>query len=200
MQQVKDLVLYQIATDRHFKVWDKIHFGKEDNRLAQRVYNARSRDGKPLAKLGYDYLSGRSTMSDKQIVSMLSNAMAENDLAIRELATEEVRKRIAPKAPSRFKCMFLTTKKENVLESLSHFSVYTTGDFFQGVAVKLNGTIFVAQTSIGRSGLSYNEYSKLAEDYWKQKSSIKDDPAEVLFVGDAEIVEVFKEIERPKDN
>lgn len=198
MQQVKDLILYQVATDRHFKVGDKIHFGDEYNRLAERVYNTHFREGKPLAKLGYEYLAGKSTLTDKQIVSRLANALAENDLALRELATEDVRKRVAPKAPSRFKCMFLTTKKENVLETLSNFSVYTTGNFFQGVAVKLNGRIFVAQKSMGRSGMSYNEYAKSAEEYWRQKSSLDDDPAEVLFVGDAEIVEVFKEMERPK--
>ena len=111
MEEVKDLILYQIATDRHFKVGDKIHFGQENNRLAERVYNAKAYDKKPFSKLGFDYLNGNSSYGDKQIVSMLSYALAENDLALRELATEEVRKKIAPDKPSRFKCMFLTSKK-----------------------------------------------------------------------------------------
>ena len=28
MQKVKDLILYQVATDRNYKVGEKIHFGE----------------------------------------------------------------------------------------------------------------------------------------------------------------------------
>ena len=36
--KVKDLILYQISTDRHYKVGDKLEFGKEYNYQGQRVY------------------------------------------------------------------------------------------------------------------------------------------------------------------
>lgn len=31
MQKVKDLMLYQVATDRNYKVGDKIYFGEDPN-------------------------------------------------------------------------------------------------------------------------------------------------------------------------
>ena len=100
MPQVKDLILYQIATDRHFKVGDKIHFGQTNNRLAERVYNSKEGLNKSLARLGFDYVDGKFKTDDKRMVELLSKALAERDLSIRELAMEEVRKQIAPELPS----------------------------------------------------------------------------------------------------
>ena len=196
MEKVKDLILYQVATDRHFKVGDKIHFGRNLNRLGDRTYNTKFYGEKSLTRIGYEQLQRQNSFDDKKVIKLLSQASAESDLIIRELALEDARKKIAPRAPSRLRCMFLTSTKENVLTTLSHFSVYTVGKFFQGVSVKLNGRIFVAQKSIGRAGKSYQEYYNLAKNYWRQKSSYQNDPDEILFVGDEEIVEVFKEVAR----
>ena len=37
--KVKDLILYQIATDRHYKVGDELEFGKIYNFQGQRVFD-----------------------------------------------------------------------------------------------------------------------------------------------------------------
>lgn len=68
---------------------------------------------------------------------------------------------------------------------------------YQAVAVKLNGQIFcVKDFGIGRLGLSFNEYKKLAEKYWSQDQNSKTKAKEFLFIGEAEIVEILKEFKK----
>lgn len=199
--QVKDLVLYQVATDRNYKVGDKIHFGEEDNYQAYRVWNTKLCDNQGMfSRQGFDFVDSKKIFANKNLVLKLSRALEEADFIIRELAVENVRKTKYPHLPSRLKCMFLTDSKEDCLKGLKKFYQKGHGKFFQAVAVKLNGEVFFVRDKVmPRLGLSYLEYLKLADEYWGQDQNSKGSTKEILFVGDAEIVEIIDEFILPEN-
>ncbi len=194
--KVKDEIFYQVATDRDYKVGDKLVFGKDYNVQGQRVFNTRFyTEGKAFHDLGFEYADSKKILKNKDLVIKISKALSESDFVIRELAVEEVRKEKFPNLPSRLKCMYLTDKKENVLSGVKEFHKKGFGTQFQAVAVKLNGNVFFAKSVyMPRLGLSYQRYRELAEKYWSQDQNSDDKIQEVLFEGTAEIVEILDEV------
>lgn len=192
--KVKDLVLYQVATDRNYKVGDKFYFGNTPNgqELLCKDYSC-VENGKPLHQAVMEKLNNNEEV-DKSTIKQLASCLSQSDFAIRELALEDVRCEKFPHLPSRFRCMFLTDKKELCLAGLKIFPKKGHGKLFQAVKVKLTGeAFFVRENAIGRFGLSYNEYKEKALEYWNQKESEKP-VQEILFVGDVEILEILDEI------
>ena len=69
------------------------------------------------------------------------------------------------------------------------------GSQFQAVAVKINGKIFKAgRFYMSRESESYEQYKEKSYSYWVQKDLKDEEVKEVLFEGEAEIVEIIKEI------
>ena len=102
MTKVKDLILYQVATDRNYKVGDKFIFGKALNGQGNRVFNSKFyQNDKPIHQLGFDYVNSKKIFKDKSLIIKVCKALAESDFVIRELALEEVRKQKFPNLPSR---------------------------------------------------------------------------------------------------
>lgn len=193
--KVKDLVLYQISTDRNYKVGDKLTFGKVYNGQGNRILNTKFNDGKDAKyKLGFQYADSKNIFKKKDLVIDLCKTMSENDFVLRELAVEEVRKTKYPNLPSRLKCMFLSDTKQVVLENLKTFHLKGVGKHFQAVAVKLTGELFYSKSvALPRNGLSYGEYMEIADKYWSQDQNSTDSIKEILFEGKAEIVEIIEE-------
>lgn len=196
MAKVKNLILYQVATDRNYKVGDKFVFGEDLNGQGHRVYCSEFlTDGKALHISGFEYAESKKIFKNKNLVVNMSKALAESDFVIRELAVEEVRKQKFSRLPSRLRCMFLTDKKENVLKGVKSFYKKGFGTQFQAVAVKLNGNIFYAKSVfMPRAGKSYGEYLEMAEKYWDQDQNSTEPIKEILFEGEAEIVEILDEV------
>ena len=194
--KVKDLILYQIATDRHYKVGDKLEFGKSYNYQGERVYNGAKLNKRRTYDDGYSFVDSKKIFANKKLVLKLAKQLEEYDFTIRELAFEEVRKTEFKDYPSRLKCMFLIDNKEECVKNLKNFHHKGHGTFFQVVAVKLNGNVFYATSkNVRRTGLSFEEYKQMARVYWKQEQNSKLPINEILFEGNAEIVEVIEEYE-----
>lgn len=197
MKKVKDLILYQVATDRHYAKGDILTFGKQMNVQGERTFNTSfTQDNIAWHEKGFEYANSKKILKDKNLVIALSKNLAEADFVIRELAMENARKEIAPNAPSRLFAMFLTAEKENVIKGVENFYKKGFGTFFQAVAVKLNGVIHIGYKGIGRFGKSYQEYYDLAKQYWTQPQDKMDGADEILFEGEAEIVEILKEVQK----
>ena len=165
MEKVKDLILYQVATDRNYKVGDKYTFGEADNGQAYHIYNTVYQDEnhKPLHVVGLNNLK-KSIFKNKKLLIDLSQAISKYDFALRELALEDVRREQFPQLPSRMKCMFLTDDKKECLDNLSKFAKVGYGSFYQAVADKASGTVLYAKESvIDREGLSINQEKEMAE-------------------------------------
>lgn len=195
MEKVKDLILYQVATDRNYKVGDKYTFGEADNGQAYHIYNTVYQDEnhKPLHVVGFNNLK-KSIFKNKKLLIDLSQAISKYDFALRELALEDVRREQFPQLPSRMKCMFLTDDKKECLDNLPKFAKVGYGSFYQAVAVKASGTVFYARDFVvARAGLSINQYKEQAVKYWSQDQNSTTKAKEILFVGEAEIVEILKE-------
>ena len=93
--------------------------------------------------------------------------------------------------------MYLSLTREIVVKNLKScaHSREKKGKHFQAVAVKLNGTIFKAgKVYMSREGQSYDYYKQKAYGYWSQQDLSDDEVKEVLFEGQAEIVEILEEI------
>lgn len=195
MNKVKDVVLYQVATDRNYKVGDIIEFGKNYNGNGNRVYNSSFNNGNnSYHKECFSYINSKKIFKDKTLLVNVAKSLEESDFVLRELAAEEIRKEKYNGYPSRLKCMFLSEKKEDALKNLKIMYQKGYGNHFQAVSVKLNGNIFYARNiGLKRNGLSYNEYLKIADEYWKQDQNSTEDVKEILFEGIAEIVEVIEE-------
>lgn len=201
MTKVKDLIFYHVATDRDYKVGDKFIFGKSFNGQGERVYNSKFYDEKTaLHQIGFEYVDSKNIFKNKNLTIQLCKALAESDFVIRELAIEEVRKQKFPTLPSRLKCMFLTDKKENVLKGVKIFYQKGFGTHFQAVSVRLNGNLFYAKdVFMPRVGKSYGEYLEMAEKYWSQDQNSNAPIQEILFEGEAEIVEILDEVKLKKN-
>ena len=195
MSIVKDVVLYQVATDRNYKVGDVIEFGENYNGQGVRIYNSKFNDGKDAYhKLGFKYADSKNVFKNKTLIIEMAKSLSESDFVLRELAAEEVRKEKYADFPSRLKCMFLSDKREVVLENLKTFYQKGYGSHFQAIAVKLNGRLFYARSKgLQRSGLSYGEYLKIADEYWGQDQGSNDEVKEILFEGRAEVIEILGE-------
>lgn len=205
--KIKDQIYYHIATNRHFKVGDKVHFGNQPNGQARIFDFSYIKNGEPLHKLAFNN-ANRGIFKDKNLTFELSKALANYDLFVREIALEEVRKEKFPNLPSRFYCMFLSETKEDMLNTFNKYkkiknsnkafkslAVRNNDDTYQALSVKLNGeAFFVKDYHISREGISYNDYKKKAIEFWSQNQSSKNSTKEILFIGDAEIVEVLDEI------
>lgn len=194
--KVKDLILYQVATDRNYKVGYKIHFGSEPNGQEFNCLNLAftNKDGEPLYELGYNNAK-KGIFKNKNLLLDMSKALSNYDFIMREFAMEEVRKKEFPKLPSRFRCMFLSENEDTCLHNLEGFIKRGAGKNLQVIKVKVNGEAhFVKSFGITRSGLSFNEYKKEAVKYWSQDQNSKAATKEILFVGDVEVVEILKEV------
>ncbi len=194
--KVKNLILYQVATDRNYKVGDIIKFGEELNGQGNRVYCSNFKSNNlPIYKHGFEYADSKKFLKNKKLIIQLSKALNEHDFILRELATEEVRKEKFPNLPSRMKCMFLLDDKEKVIKLVKEMRKTKKRSYLQAVAVKLNGEVFYAkEVGLPRNGLSFNEYKEIAYSYWAQNQKSKEETKEILFEGAAEIVEILEEV------
>ena len=192
--KVKDLVLYQIATDRHYKVGDKLEFGKEYNFQGQRVMQGAKLNKRRTYDDGYHFVDSKKIFANKQLVLNMAKQLEEYDFILREMAFEDLRKNEFKDCPSRLRCMFLIDNKEACIKNLKTFHHKGHGSFFQVVAVMLNGNVFYATSSNARrNGLSYEEYYNSARDYWGQEQNTSLPANEILFEGKAEIIEIIEE-------
>lgn len=195
--QVNNLILYQVATDRNYKVGDKIHFGDESNGQEFNCLNMSFyKDGEPLHKLGFNNAK-KGIFKNKKLMIDISKALSNYDFIMREFALEEVRREKFLHLPSRFRCMFLSENAETCLNNLQGFVNRGAGKNFQAIKVKVDGEAhFVKDYGVDRLGLSFNEYKKQAEKYWAQDQNSNSACKEILFVGDVEVVEILKEINK----
>lgn len=200
MQKVKDVVFYQVATDRDYKVGDKLLFDQSiPNGQYNRVFNSTFlKDGKRLSDTVYDSAKRKFKKFKKtEDIYEIAHALEFYDVITKELAIEEVRQKYFEKYPSRLHCMYLSVSKQIVLDNIKNFanSREKKGKHFQAVAVKLNGTIFKAgKVYMSRQGQSYEYYKQKAYDYWSQQDVQDEEIKEILFEGQAEIVEILDEI------
>lgn len=193
--KIENGIFYQIATDRNYKVGDKLYFGDSPNGQEFNCLNFLfNKNGDPLHKLGFKHAK-KGIFKNKKLLFDMSKALSDYDFVIREFALEEVRKENFSHLPSRFRCMFLSDKKEICLNNLKDFVNKGAGKVFQAIKVKLNGEVhFVKDYVVSRLGLSFNEYKKEAFKYWSQDQHSKTETKEVLFVGEAEVLEILDEI------
>lgn len=202
--KVKDLILYQVATDRDYKVGDILTFNKDiPNGQSNRVYNTdfRLNGNRPSDEM-YEVAKRKfKKFKSKEDIYSIAHILEYYDVSVKEIALEEVRKEQFPNLPSRLHCMYLSLSKDIALKNLKSMaeSREKNGKRFQAVAVKLNGTIFKAgKVYMSREGQSYNYYKEKAVSYWKQKGLKDEEVKEVLFEGTAEIIEILKEYNNEK--
>ena len=192
--KVKNKIFYQVATDRDYKVGDVLNFGENFNGVGNRVMNSQFCKEQPLHKLGFDYLNSKRIFKDKKLVLDLCLSLLEADFVIRELAAEDVRKEKYPNFPSRLRCMFLSETKEELLKNFAEMKKSNPEKHFQAVAVKLNGEVFYAnEKGLKRDGLSFLANKKVAEEYWGQNQNSTACIKEILFEGQAEVIEILQE-------
>lgn len=197
--KVKNLVLYQVATDRNYKVGDVITFNKEiPNGQHNRVFNRdfKLNNVRPSDEM-YEVAKRKfKKFKSKEDIYSIARILESYDVAVKELALEDVRKELFPNLPSRLHCMYLSLTKDIALQNIKSMSESRekNGKHFQAVAVKLSGKIFKAgKVYMSREAQSYGYYKEKAIEYWKQKNLKDEDVKEVLFEGTAEIVEILDE-------
>ncbi len=195
---VKDLVLYQVATDRDYKVGDRLTFDQTTpNGQYFRTFETSFRvNGTRPSNIIYDALKkfNKKIKPTETLVS-LANTFENYDIMLRELALEQVRQKSFPDKPSRLHCMYLSMTKEIALKNIDSMVKNNTrgAKIFQVVAVKLNGNLHKAAGRVTRESESFNHYAEKAVEYWSQTDLKDEDVMEVLFEGEAEIVEIIKE-------
>ena len=199
MKKVKDLILYQVATDRNYKVGDKLVFDKNiPNGQFKSVFQTSFKvDSKRPSDILYSIAGHRFKKLKTNQLYELAHILEYYDVFVKELALEEVRANKFPDLPSRLHCMYLSISKDIALQNIESMSKNTekNGSQFQAIAVKLNGTIFKAgKFYMTRESESYEYYKEKAYGYWSQKDLRDDAVKEILFEGEVEVVEILKEI------
>ena len=165
MEQVKDLILYQVATDRNYKVGDKLVFDKSTpNGQFSRVFKTPFKlDGKRPCDILYNIAGHRFKRLKKNQLYELAHILEYYDVFVKELALEEVRSESFADYPSRLHCMYLSISKDIALQNIEAMAKNREkkGSQFQAVAVKLNGKIFKAgKFYMSRESESYEQYKK----------------------------------------
>ncbi|MBO5394923.1 MAG: DUF2441 domain-containing protein [Clostridia bacterium] len=198
--EVKDLILYQVATDRNYKVGDKINFNNTTtNGQYNRVYNTKfTLNGNRASDEMYRAAKRKfRKFKHQEDVYEIAHKLEAYDVCVKELALEQVRLQRFKELPSRLHCMYLSLNKEIALQNIESMASNREklGKHFQAVAVKLNGKIFKAgRVYMSREGESFAHYLKKAEEYWSQSNLKDEEIKEILFEGEAEIIEILKEI------
>ncbi len=201
MEKVKDLILYQVATDRNYKVGDKLIFDNNTpNGQFNRVFKHSFKlDGKRPSDILFNIAGHRFKKLKKNQLYELAHILEYYDVFVKELALEYVRASNFPNLPSRLHCMYLSINKDIALQNIESMSknLERNGSHFQAIAVKLNGVIFKAgKFYMTRESESYEYYKEKAYEYWSQKDLKDEEVKEILFVGEAEVVEILKEIKK----
>lgn len=190
MEIVKDLILYQIVKSRKYSVGDKIMFN-ENTITGQynKVYKTKYQiENLRLANIFYYFKHEKKHFKKniKEIASLCDNY----DLLVRELAVEKIRKEYYPNLPSRLHCMYLSLLRQTAVNNFEK----SKEEHLQVVAVKLNGKIFkCGNYMLDRNGGSFEDYEIMAHNYWSQTNVADENVKEILFEGEAEIVEIIKE-------
>ena len=190
MEKVKDLILYQIVKSRKFSIGDKIIFDKNTitgqyKKVFQTKYQI---DNLRLADIFYYFKKNRGII--KNHAESLAYICDNYDLLVRELALENVRKNFYPDLPSRLHCMYLSLYKQTAVDNYEK----SRENHLQVIAVKLNGKIFKSGNFVlGRDGGSFEDYIAKAHNYWTQTDVTDENVTEILFEGEAEVVEIIKE-------
>ena len=192
--RVKDLILYQVATDKNYKVGDKLSFGKEKNGQYHKCESLSfNQNGKPLHELGFKHYK-KGILKNKDLILNMSRALSDYDFILREFALEEVRKESFPTLPSRFTCLYLSENETTCLNNFTERTITSPNLHHQAIKVKVSGEAhFVRDFGISRLGLSYSEYKKLANQYWSQNQESTTEAKEILFIGDVEVLEILQE-------
>ena len=191
--KVKNMICYQIATNKNYELHQKLMFGKETNGQAKKILNFSTINEKGrIATQGFEILNSKK--QSKNVLLNLCLALEESDFIIRELAFEHIRKTEFKKMPSRFHCLFLVDDKNVCLKNFYEFIKKDKSKKYQMVAMKLNGNIFYAKdTPISKRGLSILEHFEEARKYWSQNQKSKKETKEILFEGKAEVIEIIKQ-------
>ena len=191
---IKNVIMFQVATNKNYKVGDKLIFGSEQNGQAKRILNYSSIDKKGrLATQGFEKLNNNKTF-DKDFLLKLCLALEESDFVLRELAVEHVRKTEFQNLPSRLTCMFLVDDKNLCLKNFNEFLKKDSTKKYQMIAVKLDGHVFYAKdVHINNRGLSLSDHLIEAKKYWSQNQNSQQPTKEILFEGTAEVVEIVKQ-------
>ena len=200
--KIENEIYYQVATDRDYKIGDKLIFNKDiNNGQYNRVFNT-------------DFSINNHRLSDeiyliakrkffkfrkKEDIFNIAHKLEAYDVVLKELALEEIRRKYFKDLPSRLHCMFLSVSKDIALKNMESMAnnKEKTGKVFQTVAVKLNGVIFkVGNVYVNRESKSYAYYKRKAIDYWNQKEVKDEEVKEILFEGKCEIIDILAEIRR----
>lgn len=200
--KIENEIYYQVATDRDYKIGDKLIFNKDiNNGQYNRVFNT-------------DFTINNHRLSDeiyliakrkffkfrkKEDIFNIAHKLEAYDVVLKELALEEVRAEHFKDLPSRFHCMYLSISKDIALKNMEIMANNREkpGKVFQTVAVKLNGEIFKAgKVYVNREGKSYAYYKRKAIDYWNQKEVKDEEVKEILFEGEGEIIDILGEIRK----
>lgn len=196
MEKVKDLILYQVATNRNYKIGETIIFDKNNNNgQFEKVFNSSFIDGNTrICDKLYKISKSKFKRFKKSQLFKIAHSLDTYDVILRDLALEEIRKNFYPAYPSRLHSMYLVETKE---QAVNYFNEKATikDNSYQLVAVKLKGIIFragIKECLVSRCGQSYSYYLEKAKEYWSQNCP-KNQAVEVLFEGQAEIVEILKE-------
>ncbi len=117
------------------------------------------------------------------------------DVALRELATEEIRREKYPQYPSRMSCLYVSRELEEARNWGEYFARIGRPTYAI-VEVKINGQVFIGDAINCFDGTLDKSYNlRKAERYWKNLSNGEREPIwEVLADGDIEVVRVMKEI------
>jgi len=192
--EIKDFVLYHVATDKNLKVGDKFRLGGDSNGQEYNCLNLSfMKDGCPLYERGYEALKS-DKQCDKDFVLEMIHALSNYDYILREFAIEYVRKEKFPDCLSRFKCAFLSGDKDSCLHFFDGALKKWKGQHFQALKIKVSGNAhFVKDGQIDKAGLSFAEYVSEALKFWGQDQQSSAATKEILFIGEAEVLEILDE-------
>ena len=119
------------------------------------------------------------------------------DVALRELALEDVRRENYPQYPSRMSCLYVS---QTLGESEDWFAYFTSlgRPTYQIVKLKIDGRVFLGDAAKCFDGTPDREENRrLAARYWENRS-VPDERqiVEMLVDGDIEVVEILRDIRK----
>lgn len=174
---------YHVVTDRPMKVGQVIRFDEENHSgVWQRVM-----DKLPLVK---DILAHPERYTEK-----LDH---HTDVALRELALEQVRQEKFPQYPSRMACLY-TSEELETAEAWGEWFTKWGRPTYAIVKLGIEGRRFIGNANLCFDGVpDQAENLRLAEKYWRVDNTDETERPvpEMLVDGEITVLEIIKEINK----
>ena len=185
--------LYHIVRYKKLELGQKLNFNQTQNYFAKNMFDLEFSVNNQDVNLMLQ--TKEIEFLTKEEKKILNSYVYESCMQTRELILENVRLKDFPDRPSRFQCLFCSETLEDTRRwVLALKRMSRQNPPLQIVKLKAKGKIFKGDGDLMlRNTHSLNSKVEMAKIYWRGQTYFNSLNKEILFQGNAQVVEIIEE-------